>query len=252
MHLFYYGVSNLQISFNSGDRDISLSGDDATHLKVLRMRQGDTIYVTDGTGNICKADIQENSPKFNSIRLLDLRTYERPRHSIHIMIAPPKNVARFEWFLEKATEAGIDEITPFFSEHSERAVLRSDRLNKVLVSAMKQSLKPFLPKLNEPVSFKSIMNSKNQVSNGFIAWLDRQNEQQHLKAVCGLHQPTTILIGPEGDFSQEEVDAAKLKGFVPVSLGSSRLRTETAALAACFIVNILNEPDVTGYPLSLE
>lgn len=252
MHLFYYGESDLKNAFQGGNKHITLSGDDATHLKVLRKRQGEIIYVTDGEGNICKAEVMENSPKFNSIELKDLNTFNRPDHSIHIAIAPPKNIARFEWFLEKATEAGIDEITPFFSEHSERAVLRNDRLNKVLISAMKQSLKPFLPVLNEPVSFKTLMNNFNNMQNAYIAWLDKDASQPHLKTVCKIHQPATILIGPEGDFSRQEVDLAKSRGFIPVSLGSSRLRTETAALAACFIVNILNEPDVTEYPLSLD
>lgn len=252
MHLFYHGESNLTQVFKTGTALISLTGDEASHLKVLRLRQGESLLVTDGMGNLCRAVVEESTSKNNLIRLTDLKSFERPLHKIHIAVAPPKNIARFEWFLEKATEAGIDEITPFFSDNSERSSIRPDRLNKVLVSAMKQSLKTFLPKLNEPLSFKSLLSKYSGVNNGFIAWLDKSNVQKHLKTVCMKDSPATVLIGPEGDFTQTEVEMARSKGFLPVSLGSSRLRTETAALAACFIINIMNEPEESGYPISIE
>jgi len=117
---------------------------------------------------------------------------------------------------------------------------------------MKQSLKAFLPRINEPVSYSDFLNTYTQPDNNYIAWLDRNNTQNHLIKVCKPKQPATVLIGPEGDFTQGEVNQALKKGFIPVSLGSSRLRTETAALAACFMINIINEPDEVYYPLSGE
>jgi len=252
MHLFYDDQTDLSVAFNSGNNLLSLSGDEAAHLKVLRMKPGDQIWLTDGLGHLSKAEIDEIGTRSNIIRLTDVRSFDRPAYYIHIAVAPPKNIARFEWFLEKATECGIDEITPLYCEHSERAVLRVDRLNKVIVSAMKQSLKTYIPKLNEPESLTKFLNRNTHVDNAFIAWLDRDHEQHHLKAVCKLNLPVTVLIGPEGDFSSAEVELAKDKGYAPVSLGRSRLRTETAALAACFIANMMNEPDKSGYPISIE
>ncbi len=245
MHLFYYEQSSLLNLFNSGSHYISLSGDEAAHLKVLRMKPGDKLLVTDGLGNLASAVVEESGAKSNTLRITEVKTTVHPNHYIHIAVAPTKNIARFEWFLEKATEMGIDEITPFFSEHSERVNLRTDRLNKVIISAMKQSLKTFIPKLNEPTSLKAFLNDHPAGNNNFIAWLDKEGMQQHLKAACLSNLPATVLVGPEGDFSQAEVKMAMAKGFKPVSLGSSRLRTETAALAACFTINLINEPDAT-------
>lgn len=252
MNLFYYGQSDLLNLFNAGNLLITLPDEEAAHLKVFRMKQGDELLLTDGRGHLCKAEIVESSSKSNIVRLIEVRVFPHPAHSVHIVVAPTKNIARFEWFLEKATEIGIDEITPFFGEHSERVNLRLDRLNKVLVSAMKQSLKSFIPKINEPVSLKSFLDRYDHIDNGYIAWLDKNAEQQHLKSLITVNKPVTVLIGPEGDFSMNEVEAAKSKGFLPVSLGRSRLRTETAALAACLIVNLLNEPDRSGYPIIIE
>lgn len=252
MHLFYYGESNLQNAYSSGNRLVSLGDEEAGHLKVMRLRQGEIVLLTDGLGNIAKASLEESGPKRSVLSIMEVSGVPHAKHSVHIAVAPTKNVARFEWFLEKATEMGIDEITPFFSEHSERVNLRTERLNKVIISAMKQSLKAYMPKLNEAVSLKNFLNDYRVNDNAFIAWLDRNNEQKHLKTVCKLNMPSTVLIGPEGDFTEEEVDLAKEKGFIPVSLGRSRLRTETAALAACFIVNLINEPEKSGYPLSFD
>lgn len=252
MNLFYYGQANLRELFHSGNHHISLPDDEAAHLKVFRMKQGDLLLVTDGMGQLAKAVVVEITNKSNILQLTEVRSYPQPQHTIHIAVAPTKNLARFEWFLEKATEIGINEITPFFGEHSERVNLRHDRLNKVLVSAMKQSLKPYLPRLNEPVTLREFLNKSSNTGNQFIAWLDKNNEQLHLKKRITVNKPATILIGPEGDFSLQEVESAKAKGFVPISLGSSRLRTETAALAACFIANLVNEPDLSGYPLTFD
>ncbi len=247
MHLFYIDT-DLKAFIQNGRKEISLSGDEASHLKVLRLRPGEVVSLTDGLGNICRGKIIDNTAKSNLIFLNDLKTVSHPARYVHIAVAPTKNIARFEWFLEKATEIGIDEITPFYSEHSERVKLRTDRLNKVLISAMKQSYKAFMPRINEPVELSSFLkNTPADENNRFICWLDKVNTLPHLKSVCKLNKPATVLIGPEGDFSPDEVELAKQKGYLPVSLGSSRLRTETAALAACFIVNLLNEPDESVY-----
>lgn len=243
MHLFYI-ESDIQALLRDGRRDISLPGDEAAHLKVLRLRPGEEIQLTDGLGHFGIGKVIESSGKSNLITLMEVTSAQPRPWYVHIAVAPTKNLARFEWFLEKATEIGIDEITPFFSEHSERVNLRIDRLNKVAISAMKQSLKAFMPRINEPVSLSKFLNESSfQQDNCFIAWLDKENTLPHLKSVCKIGQPATVLIGPEGDFSRLEVETAKQKGFIPVSLGRSRLRTETAALTACFIVNLLNEPD---------
>lgn len=252
MHLFYYGESDLKTAFNSGNRLVSLVDEEAAHLKVMRLRQGESVLLTDGVGHFAKASLEESGPKRGVLSINEVISIPRLNHYVHIAVAPTKNIARFEWFLEKATEMGIDEITPFYSEHSERVNLRADRLNKVIISAMKQSLKAYMPKLNEADSLTNFLNKRSVNDNAFIAWLDKSNEQKHLKTVCKPDAPATVLIGPEGDFSSQEVNLAKEKGFVPVSLGRSRLRTETAALAACFIVNLINEPDQSGYPLTFE
>lgn len=248
MHLFYHDQADLNQAFSIGNLQLSLPVDEAVHLKVMRLKIGDEIMITDGLGNLSVAEIDEITNKTNLIRLKSIKTFFKPAHQVHIVVAPPKNIARFEWFLEKATEIGIDQITPVFCDHSERVNLRMDRLNKVIISAMKQSLKTYLPVLNEPIELKKFISRDDHVSNGFIAWLDRDIEQTHLKAACQIHKPATVLIGPEGDFSMEEVKLAKERGYLPVSLGSSRLRTETAALVSCFIVNLLNDPNKAGYP----
>jgi len=157
---------------------------------------------------------------------------------LHMAVAPTKNTARFEWFLEKATEIGVDEITPLICEHSERVQIRIDRLQKIILSAAKQSLKTYLPVLNEPVKFDDFIRL-NLTGSRFVAYVE-EHQPIHLKTAYQ-NGDCTILIGPEGDFSKKEMEAAFKKGFNPVSLGPSRLRTETAAIVACHIINIANE-----------
>jgi len=159
-------------------------------------------------------------------------------HSLHLAVAPTKNIDRFEWFLEKATEIGVNEITPIICEHSERKVLKMDRLQKVVQSAMKQSLRTYLPILHEPVPFKDLME-KDHSGILFIAHC-QEEEKLELKRRVAPDKKITILIGPEGDFSPSEIDLAYEKGFLSVSLGESRLRTETAAIYACTTVAVLN------------
>jgi 16S rRNA (uracil1498-N3)-methyltransferase len=152
-------------------------------------------------------------------------------------VAPTKNIDRFEWFLEKATEIGIDEITPVICERSERKDVKIDRLNKIITSAIKQSLKAYHPRLNEPVAFKSFI--KDAGGEKFIAHC-MDGQKNSLSDSISRNSSYSILIGPEGDFSPKEIDSALSQGFRPISLGTSRLRTETAALEACFEINFLN------------
>jgi 16S rRNA (uracil1498-N3)-methyltransferase len=164
--------------------------------------------------------------------------YGKRPFRLHLAVAPTKNIARFEWFLEKATEIGVDEITPLICEHSERIQIRIDRLQKIILSAAKQSIKTYLPVLNEPMKFDDFIRLDHTASR-FVAYVEEQ-QPLHLK-VAYQSGDCTVLIGPEGDFSKREMDIAFQNGFIPVSLGPSRLRTETAAIVACHIINIANE-----------
>lgn len=203
------------------------------------MRVGDIIHVTDGRGKLYEGSILGQNPKDCQIIINKIlwETAKRP-FNIHLAVAPTKNIARFEWFLEKATEIGIDEITPLFCEHSERGQIRTDRLQKIILSAAKQSLKTHLPILHEPVQFTDFIQL-NQSKSKFVAYVEEQ-QPVHLKnAYKG--GDCIILIGPEGDFSKEEIETAQKMDYQLISLGPSRLRTETAALVACHIINLANE-----------
>ncbi len=197
----------------------------------------------DGKGGRYSGVVIETSKNY---LIADIRTWPEeitPKtFHLHIAIAPTKNIDRFEWFLEKATELGIDEITPLQCEHSERNKIRMDRLEKILIAAMKQSLRSRLPKLNALTSFQTFIsqNKKDPTIEGFIAHCSRDT-LPHLMNCCRQGNDTTILIGPEGDFSQKEILMAEEAGFKGISLGKARLRTETAGIAACHIVNLLNE-----------
>ncbi|MFP4041709.1 MAG: 16S rRNA (uracil(1498)-N(3))-methyltransferase [Bacteroidales bacterium] len=219
-----------------------LDEEESKHLiRVLRMTQGDVVFLTDGKGNFYEAQISKPDPKRCEVSIVKKsEEHERRDYYLHIGIAPTKNVKRFEWFLEKATEIGVDEITPIICEHSERKHLRQDRLINVLIAAMKQSVKAYLPALNEPVKIEDFFQQSMDGFNG-IAVCDNQRKP-HLKNLCAGHRNITILIGPEGDFSYEEIQTAISEGYKAVSLGSSRLRTETAGVVACSIVNMVNDP----------
>ncbi len=233
MQLFY--VPNI-----SG-AEVILDETESKHaVKVLRLSVGDSVQLIDGKGGFYQAEISDASPKKCKLSIIGLnKEFGKKDFHLHIAIAPTKNIDRFEWFLEKATEIGIDEITPLLTSHSERKIVNPERLEKILVSAMKQSLKAYLPKLNEITAFKElVINSKSQ--NKYIAYCD-DIQKTHLKNAVAGGQNTLILIGPEGDFSPEEVKLAIENGFTVVSLGDSRLRTETAGIVACNIVNLANE-----------
>jgi 16S rRNA (uracil1498-N3)-methyltransferase len=208
--------------------------------RVLRLSEGGTIHLADGRGNLYECDILIADPKKCVVNVVSVQAeYLKRTNYLHIGIAPTKSMDRFEWFLEKATEIGIDEITPVFCAHSERIRIKTERLQKILVAAMKQSLKAYLPKLNEPADLKNIL-SKDFVGQKFIAYCESGEEDQ-LQKVYQKSANAMILIGPEGDFSPEEITSAKKQGFIPISLGKSRLRTETAGIVACHTITLLNE-----------
>jgi 16S rRNA (uracil1498-N3)-methyltransferase len=220
--------------------EITLNEEESHHcINVMRMGVNSDIHVTDGSGTLYKATIIYDNPKKCIVRLISVTKYEAKRpFNLHIAAAPTKSIERFEWFLEKATEIGIEEITPLLCDHSERITLRTDRLEKILVSAMKQSQNLYLPLLNKPIDFNGFVNQTRE-GQKFIAYVeDRQETTLKHEYIAG--SSCTILIGPEGDFSKAELTNAYKNGYKAVSLGNSRLRTETAAIVATHTINLLN------------
>lgn len=215
-----------------------LSSEESKHcVKVLRKQEGDTIHLIDGRGNFYEVKITLASQKKVGFEILSVWK-EAPRsYSLHIAIAPTKSNDRFEWFLEKATEIGVDEITPLICEHSERKIIKNERMEKIILSATKQSLKASLPKLNPAISFNEFVQ-KEFNSDCFIAHCE---EQKKISLQSVVSANSTILIGPEGDFSSKEIDFALDYNFKPVSLGNSRLRTETAGIVACHTLALHHE-----------
>jgi 16S rRNA (uracil1498-N3)-methyltransferase len=218
--------------------------EEARHcVQVLRKKPGDALSFVDGRGNWYEGVISETGKRHFVAEIQNIVAGAGKRDFyLHLAIAPPKNMDRFEWFLEKATEIGVDEITPLTCEHSERSKIRMDRLEKILLSAMKQSLRAYLPKLNELTDFVPFIedhfNEKNSLR--FVAHC-REQDLPLLKDNCQPAKNVCLLIGPEGDFSTMEIDLANQQGFKSISLGNARLRTETAGIVACHIVNLVNE-----------
>jgi 16S rRNA (uracil1498-N3)-methyltransferase len=242
MQLFYLPGTNLSEAFIAGNTLLTLPAEESVHTaRVLRMKPGEQLKLTDGIGNIAVATIEDPNPKACIVKLISIDTIEKKSFNLRIAVAPTKNTGRYEWFLEKATEFGIGEIIPVYCDHSERQKIKTERLEKVVIAAMKQSLNSYLPVIAQPVDLSSLIRANAGLGNCFIAWVD-EKPRPHLKDICMPGKDTLILIGPEGDFSPREIKLALDNGFLPVSLGKARLRTETAALASCFIVNLLNEP----------
>jgi 16S rRNA (uracil1498-N3)-methyltransferase len=217
-----------------------LPEEESKHIvRVLRMKTGDSIFLTDGLGNMVEASIIDPGSKKCIVKTIKIiKEYQKRPFHLHIAIAPTKNIERFEWFLEKSTEIGIDIITPLICSHSERTRVKADRLQKVMIAAMKQSLKAYLPHLDESVEFIRFIQ-KEYEGDKFIAYCGEISSLQLIKSYRK-GAKALILIGPEGDFSHEEVELAKKQGFVPISLGKSRLRTETAGIVACHTINLVN------------
>lgn len=217
-----------------------LNEEESRHcIKVLRLQKGDTVNLVDGCGTFYTAEITDPHPKRTSLRVMSRQAeFGKRNHYLHLAVAPTKNIERFEWFLEKATEIGIDEITPVICDRSERKDVKTERLNKIITSAVKQSIKAYHPKLNEAVRLKSFLSAEYP-GQKFIAHCN-SGDKSALKNILIRETACTILVGPEGDFTPEEVSLSRDSGFVPITLGDTRLRTETAALEACFEVNFLN------------
>ncbi|WP_266366008.1 16S rRNA (uracil(1498)-N(3))-methyltransferase [Tellurirhabdus rosea] len=208
-------------------------------VKTLRLKKGDPIEVTDGQGNRLACVIETADPRRCTFRILQQHTDPVRPYQIHLAVAPTKNLDRIEWFVEKAVEIGIDSLTFFVGKHSERRVLKMDRVEKIAVAAMKQSLQNRLPALAFLEHFREVLNLS--ADQRFIAHLDEENPTPHLLKAARPAGSVLVLIGPEGDFSKDELAAALQSGFKPVTLGKTRLRTETAAFAACHTVHLVNE-----------
>ena len=209
-------------------------------IKVLRYTLGDQLTLVDGRGGWYETKIIDPHPKRCTVEVISKKeNFAKRSFYTHIAIAPTKNMDRLEWFVEKATEIGIDEITPILCEHSERKVVKTDRLEKVAIAAMKQSLKAYLPKINELTPLSEFLEQAT-TANRFIAYCE-DIEKSHLLKTAKPGEENLVLIGPEGDFSPEEVNLAFNYNFKAISLGESRLRTETAGVAACHIISLINE-----------
>lgn len=223
-------LSNPELPFEEGQHCI----------KVLRKKEGDEIFLTDGKGCFYDTEIIQANPKHCIVNIVN--TIQQTKgwdFNLQIAFAPTKNIDRIEWFAEKATEIGIDCFSPILCQHSERKEIKPQRIEKILVSAMKQSQKALLPQLDDMISFSEFIRQEFD-GQKFIAHCYPQ-EKSLLKDIYQKGKNALILIGPEGDFSEKEVEEALRKGFKPISLGESRLRTETAALVACHTMHLLNQ-----------
>jgi 16S rRNA (uracil1498-N3)-methyltransferase len=232
MHLFY--TPNILADFYQLDEE------ESKHcIRVLRLKNGDQVNLIDGKGGFYLAEIIDDHPKKTTLKVFSVqKEFAKRNHYLHIAVAPTKNIDRFEWFLEKATEIGIDEITPIICDRSERKEVKIDRSNKIITAAVKQSLKGYHPQLNKQITFKEFI-AQASADMKYIAHCEVGDKKSMASAFI-TQQKYLILIGPEGDFSPTEIDIALQNGFVPITLGTSRLRTETAALQACFEINYLN------------
>jgi 16S rRNA (uracil1498-N3)-methyltransferase len=231
LNLFYQPFIDQQVHH--------LDAEESRHcIKVLRKKAGDLIHLTDGKGFFYEAAILKADPAQCDFKIVNQTREQKKNFFIHIAIAPTKSADRMEWFVEKAVEFGIDRITLTECAHSERAYLKPDRLKKIAVSAMKQSLKASFPVIEGPVKISTLIVQADETSR-FIAHVDHNNPL-HLKDAAQKAQKSIVLIGPEGDFSDSELALAEQHSYKKVSLGSSRLRTETAGVAACHILNLVN------------
>lgn len=235
----------MQLFYNSNidkqTKEILFSKEESRHIiKVLRKKENDELQITNGLGFLFTAKIIVASDKKCLAKVTSCNYKEKEwNYNLHVAIAPTKNMDRLEWFIEKATEIGIDEITPIICDNSERKIVKTDRLHKIMLSAMKQSLKFTATKINEPKKIGDFINDNKEGSSLLIAHCNT-GEKTVLKSFDNLSKDIIILIGPEGDFSKNEISIALQKEYTPISLGNSRLRTETAALVAVHTVHLLN------------
>ncbi len=234
MQLFFNPTINETIETFSFDKE------ESKHIiKVLRKKDTDILFVTNGLGFLFKTEITLASENKCTVKILSVEKVESSKFKLHLAVAPTKMNERYEWFLEKATEIGIHEITPIICDRSERKVINKERFEKIILTAMKQSNSLFLPKLNEAKSFKEFIKQPNDGMQ-LIAHCE-ETDKKSLKSVLQPNENITLLIGPEGDFSEKEIALALENKFIPVSLGNNRLRTETAAIVGCHSVAFVNE-----------
>ena len=232
MHIFY--------TPDIANDTYTLNEEESKHCsRVLRLEVGDVVHLIDGVGGLYEAELTSINKKNVQLKVVNKESYFGKRnHYLHIAIAPTKNIDRLEWFLEKATEIGIDEITPIICDRSERKIVKEDRLEKVVTAAVKQSLTAYHPKVNQAVTFAQFL-AKQSDGNKLIAHC-MDGDKSYIDQLIKPTETCLLLIGPEGDFSPAELEIALQNGYKPVTLGNTRLRTETAALAGCFEVNFLN------------
>lgn len=225
---------------NQQDKSFVFDKEESRHIvKVLRKKEGDSIYITNGKGWLFTSTVTFATEKRCEVTLASAGFTEPMPYQLHLAVAPTKMNDRYEWFLEKAVEIGISEITPIICEHSERTVFKADRFEKIIQSAMKQSLQYHMPVLHEPIAFNQFVKQQ-RTGKLFIAHCE-ETDKKLLKTELAPKEAQTILIGPEGDFSTKEIELALSLGYVPVSLGNTRLRTETAAVVAAHSVAFVNE-----------
>lgn len=219
---------------------VELPGEEATHaLRVLRLKDGDRITLVDGRGTKAEARLRIGGKREAQAEITSrLMVPHERKAAIHLAVAPTKQIERFEWMLEKCTEIGVDRITPLITSRTERTRLRRDRLEKILIAAMKQSQRAWLPRLDEATSLEAILRS-SLPEQRFFGWCE--GERNNLSSAYDRSHDAVILIGPEGDFTPEESALLTQHAFVPVSLGGARLRTETAAIAACTWMNFAQQ-----------
>jgi 16S rRNA (uracil1498-N3)-methyltransferase len=234
MQLFYNPL------IKSGDAAFTFDKEESRHIvKVLRKKEGDIIHITNGKGFLFTSEVVFGNEKKCEVKISAESFTDPMPYSLHLAVAPTKLNDRYEWFLEKAVEIGITQITPLICEHSERVAFKAERFEKILQSAMKQSLQYYIPFLHEPVPFAAFVKEQHE-GQLFIAHCE-ETDKKLLKTELKPKQAITILIGPEGDFSTKEISLATGLSYVPVSLGNTRLRTETAAIVAAHSVAFVNE-----------
>lgn len=233
MQLFYapdIDIDTIEFTFDK---------EESKHIvKVLRKLEGSILHITNGKGFLFICEIILASEKKCVVKINESQFTEARNFRIHMVVAPTKMNDRYEWFLEKAAEIGVDEITPIICDHSERKIIKTERFDKILISAMKQSNQMYLPVLNEPIKLTDFL-SKEISGQKFIAHCE-ETDKVELKDRIEKQQHYTLLIGPEGDFSTNEINKALASGYLPVALGSTRLRTETAAIVGCHTFALLN------------
>ena len=234
MQLFY------NADINENTTQFSFGKEESRHIvKVLRKKTGDSLHITNGKGWLFLAEISIPNINKCTVEIVSKTLQPKRKYNLHLAVAPTKMNDRYEWFLEKSTEIGIDSITPIICDHSERKIIKTERFQRIIQSAAKQSLSCYLPKLNEAIAFKTFIKQEFS-GNLFIAHCE-ETDKKSLKNQLKAKKDITILIGPEGDFSIKEIELAIQNKFIPVTLGETRLRTETAAIVACHSVAFINE-----------